>query len=418
MMEQIKYVLVVDPFSSGAAFANRIKSLFGYEVIALITNDRLPPAVMATFRQEDYSQVFHYQSHAETVQQIEAAIGHAPDFIVCGSEPGVYVFDKLCKQWDLLPNVFELSQARRDKHLMQRQLMLDGIRHIPHYKSDDLQDILKWCADNPFDEYVIKPVSSFGTEGVFFCRNTSEVERAFTALIDTLDYSGSRNTELLIEQKIVGTEYVVDAVSSNGEHYVVNIFRYVKQEINGVPIYRQMITEPVDEHAALTNYVKSVLTSLGIRNGTSHNEIIMSAAGPVLVETGARMHGGLGPHLVEECNSHSLIDLSLMARIAPNTLADKTQMQPVLKRYAVEYFLCSPEAGMLKAINIESQCSILESYGFSVCKYKPGDYLEKTTDLVTSYGRVVLFNSDREQLISDAQSVTNLERAGMLISMK
>ncbi|MNE44986.1 hypothetical protein D3C80_1392510 [compost metagenome] len=144
----------------------------------------------------------------------------------------------------------------------------------------------------------------------------------------------------------------------------------------------------------------------------------MSAAGPVLVETGARMHGGLGPHLVEECNSHSLIDLSLMARIAPNELADKTHMQPVLKRYAVEYFLCSPEAGTLKAVNIESQCSILESYGFSVCKYKPGDYLEKTTDLVTSYGRVVLFNSDREQLISDAQSVTDLERAGMLITMK
>lgn len=417
-MGKNKCVLVIDPFSSGAAFANRIKSLFGYDVMALITNDHLPPAIMATFRQEDYSKVFHYQSHTEAVQQIESAIGHAPDFIVCGSEPGVHVFDRLCKEWELLPNIFELSQARRDKHLMQYQLMQDDIRHIPHYKSGNLQDILKWCVDNPFDEYVIKPISSFGTEGVLFCRNISEVERAFNALINTLDYSGSRNAQILIEQKIEGTEYVVDAVSSNGEHYVVNIFRYVKQEINGVPIYRQMITEPVDEHATLISYVKSVLTSLGVRNGTSHNEIIMSDAGPVLVETGARMHGGLGPRLVEECNSHSLIDLSLMARISPNEFAYKTLTKPVLRSYAAEYFLSSPESGILKMVNIESQCLSLKSYGFTVCKYRAGDYLEKTTDLVTSYGRVVLFNSDREQLIADVQSITDSENAGMLITMQ
>ncbi|HDL8052697.1 TPA: ATP-grasp domain-containing protein [Yersinia enterocolitica] len=417
-MEKNKCVLVVDPFSSGAAFANRIKSLFGYDVMALITNDRLPPAIMATFRQEDYSKVFHYQSYTEAVQQIESAIGHAPGFIVCGSEPGVHVFDRLCKEWELLPNIFELSQARRDKHLMQYQLMQDGIRYIPHYKSGNLQDILKWCVDNPFDEYVIKPISSFGTDGVFFCSNISEVEHAFSALTNTLDYSGSRNAQLLIEQKIEGTEYVVDAVSSNGEHYVVNIFRYVKQEINGVPIYHQMITEPMDEHATLISYVKSVLTSLGVRNGTSHNEIIMSDTGPVLVETGARMHGGLGPRLVEECNSHSLIDLSLMARISPNDFADITLTKPVLRRYAAEYFLSSPKSGTLKMVNIASQCSSLKSYGFTVCKYRAGDYLEKTTDLVTSYGRVVLFNSDREQVIADVQSITDLERAGMLITMQ
>jgi L-amino acid ligase len=417
-MKKNKCVLIVDPFSSGAIFADRIKSLYGYDVVALITNNNLPPAVMATFHQEDYSIIFEYQSHQVTVQQIESALGQAPDFIVCGSEPGVLIFDQLCQQWQLLPNVFELSQARRDKYLMQRQLMLDGISYIPHYKSDNLSNILKWCEDNPFIEYVIKPVSSFGTEGVFFCKNASEIEHAFGLLIGTLDYSGSRNAELLIEQKIEGTEYVVDAVSSNGEHFVVNIFRYVKQEIDGVPIYRQMITEPLDEHPTLINYVCSVLTSLGIRNSTSHNEIIMSTDGPVLVESGARMHGGLGPRLVEECNSHSLIDLSLMARISPLDFVDKTHERPVLKQYATEYFLSSPDSGNLEAVNIEPQCLSLKSYGFTVCKYRTGDYLEKTVDLVTSYGRVVLFNVDRMQLIADAGEIADLERKGTLISIQ
>lgn len=412
-----KCVLIVDPFSSGSVFASRIKSLYGYDVVALITNPNLPQAILATFVEEDYSMVFNYHSHLETVQQIESALGKQPDFIVCGSEPGVLVFDQLCEHWQLLPNVFELSHARRDKYFMQHQLKKDDIKYIPHYKSGNLDDILQWCTKNQFDEYVIKPVSSFGTEGVFFCKDVSEVESAFGKLINTFDYSGSKNAELLIEQKIIGTEYVVDAVSSFGQHFVVNIFRYVKQEINGVPIYRQMITEPLEEHPVLISYIKSVLTSLGIRNGTSHNEIIMSATGPVLVESGARMHGGLGPRLVEDCNTHSLIDLSLMARISPREFTDKTSVSPLLKRYALEFFLNSPDAGYLKEVNIESKCSLLKSYGFTVCKYKPGDYINKTVDLVTSYGRVVLVNSDREQLAADAEKITEMESSGVLVTI-
>lgn len=416
-MNKDKYALIVDPFSSGAVFADRIKALYGCKVIALITNRHLPPAVMSTFRQEEYLTVFEYNSLQDTVQEIESSLGGAPDYIVCGSEPGVPVFDLLCKQWDLLPNVFELSQARRDKYLMQRQLMVDGVRHIPHFKSGDLEEILRWCANNPFDEYVIKPVSSFGTEGVFFCKNMYEVEAAFRSLIDTRDYSGIVNKELLIEQKIDGTEYVVDAVTSNGQHFVVNIFRYVKQEVNGVPIYCQMVTEPVEEHTELITYVSSVLTSLGICNGTSHNEVILSADGPVLVETGARMHGGLGPRLVEECNTHSLIDLSLMARISPQEFTDKTSSLPVLTKYAIEYFLKAPGSGTLSKVDVESRCSSLESYGYTICKYAPGDNIAKTVDLVTSYGRVVLFNSDKNQLESDARKIAAWEEADQLISI-
>lgn len=416
-MKRDKYVLIVDPFSSGAAFAERIKTLYGYEVIALITNRHLPPAVMSTFRPHEYLAVFDYKTLQDTVQEIESSLGFAPDHIVCGSEPGVTVFDLLCKHWDLLPNVFELSQARRDKYLMQRQLMMDGVRHIPHFKSGNFEEILQWCADNPFDEYVIKPVSSFGTEGVFFCKNKHEVEAAFSLLIGTFDYSGIVNKELLIEQRIEGTEYVIDAVTSNGQHFVVNIFRYVKQEVNGVPIYCQMVTESLEEHTGIITYVSSVLTSLGIRNGTSHSEVILSADGPVLVETGARMHGGLGPRLVEECNTHSLIDLSLMSRISPREFTDKTCSLPVLKKYAIEYFLKSPTSGTISKIDVESRCSSLESYGFAVCKYTPGEKIAKTIDLVTSYGRVVLFNTDKKQLKLDAERIAAWEEAGLLISI-
>ncbi len=48
----------------------------------------------------------------------------------------------------------------------------------------------------------------------------------------------------------------------------------------------------------------------------------------------------------------------------------------------------------------------------------PGDWLEKTTDLVTSYGRIVLFNSDKTKLIADVRVITELEKKGMLMTLR
>ncbi|QPE17762.1 ATP-grasp domain-containing protein [Providencia rettgeri] len=411
-----KCVLIVDPFSSGATFVGRVKKYFGYDVIALITNNELPAVILNSFKEEDYSFVFYSTSHDDAARQIELYLGRAPDFIVCGSEPGVLIFDQLSNRWNLLPNIFKLSQTRRNKCLMQNRLKLDGIRYIPHYRARKLINMLAWCDENNFAEYVVKPIYSFGTDGVFFCKDKKEVEKAFNLLINTYDYSGNKNNELLIEQKIEGIEYVVDAVTSNGVHFIVNIFRYIKQEVQGVPIYHQMVTEPIEEHLELVNYTKSILTSLGICNGTSHNEIILSSEGPVLVESGARMHGGLGPTIVERCNTHSLIDLSLIVRIDPAKFIEKTRIPPTLHCYGIEYFLSSTNAGYVKEINIENLCGPLESYGLTVCKLKTKDYLEKTVDLITSYGRIVFFNNDREILSSDVKTVVDLEKTGKLIT--
>lgn len=412
------YLLVVDPFSSSAAFAQRAKELYGFDTIALITNRSLPEAVMKTFKKEDYHQVFLYRSLDGTASEIEDFLGQTPDFIICGSESGVNIFDLLCEKWKLPQNIFELSSVRRDKFLMQAQLKNSNIRYIPHFKSGDLSQILQWCEENPFHEYVIKPICSFGSDGVFFCKNIDTIEKIYHKLINTLNYMGHKNSELLIEQKIEGIEYVVDAVSCDGIHFIVNIFKYIKEEVNGVPIYRQMFTEPVSEHPELIQYVKKVLTSLGIVNGASHNEVIMTVNGPVLVESGARMHGGLGPRLVEESNSHSLIDLSLIARISPLDFRNRTLSEPILKKYAAEYFLSAPATGTVSDIDIENNCSALPSYSFTTNALMVGDFICMTVDLVTSYGRIVLINSDRDILKKDVTAIGEMEKKDMLIRIE
>ena len=50
-----------------------------------------------------------------------------------------------------------------------------------------------------------------------------------------------------------------------------------------------------DEHCAeLVEYQKKVVTALGIKNGPTHGEVKWFRGEPVLVEVGARCHGGDG----------------------------------------------------------------------------------------------------------------------------
>ncbi|WP_181442384.1 hypothetical protein [Streptomyces tateyamensis] len=47
----------------------------------------------------------------------------------------------------------------------------------------------------------------------------------------------------------------------------------------------------VGEHPEIAAYVAQALTALGVENGPGHSELILTADGPVLIGTGARMHG-------------------------------------------------------------------------------------------------------------------------------
>lgn len=408
-------LVVIDPFSSGAVFAQRAKALYGYDSIAIITNTQLPHSVMASFRPEDYQKVYYVESIEQTITEVETDLCGQPLWVICGSEPGVLIFDALTQHWQLAPNDVQTSHARRDKYLMQAALKQAGLAYIPFFKSGELAAISDWCEAHTFLAYVVKPIHSFGTDGVFFCDNAVAALSAASKLIGTTDYAGNLNTEVLIEEKIVGDEYVVDAVSCHGQHFIVNMFRYTKVDIDGSPIYRQMAMVDIDEYLDIAEYAKQVLTALGIKNGASHNEIILSPQGPVLVESGARMHGGLGSTLVEKCNSHSLIDLAIMARLSPADFAEQTKKPAQLHQYAIEYFMATPKQGKLLANRVAEVSAQLTSFSHSYCALKAGDFVAKTVDLVTSCGRIVLVHADKNRLLADIEALQTLEKDGQLL---
>ncbi|OKK18584.1 hypothetical protein AMK16_18765 [Streptomyces sp. CB00455] len=357
-----------------------------------------------------------FSDTGQTARAVEELCGGRPDFVICGSEPGVEAFDALAAHWGLRPNSGP-SEARRDKFLMQGRLRDAGVPYIPHHMASDTGSLVEWCAGSGLAEYVVKPVRSFATDGVYFCSDLDEVRAACDRLFGSRDLSGQVITELLVQERLVGPEFVVDSVSLDGTPFVVNMFRYTKETIDGNPVYRAMSSVEVGEHPDIVAYVERALAALGIDNGPAHSELILTADGPVLIETGARMHGGLGPKLVEAASSHSLIDLTLASRVAPQDFRHRTRSMPSLRRGIVECFLSAPVAGLVAANRVRETCGGLDSYLFDTCEQAPGDRIEKTTDLITSYGRVVLANANPEALVRDVRHVLDLDRRGALMEI-
>jgi hypothetical protein len=410
-------LVIVDPFSSGGVFARRAKERHGVDSIAVITSDHLPAGLTASYSPGDFVGEVACTTIPETVRSVERLCGGAPAFILCGSEPGVEVFDDLAEHWGLRPNSGP-SAPRRDKFLMQQRLLDAGVRHIPHHRAADTESIVEWCERSGAAEYVVKPLRSFGTDGVSFCTDLAQVRAACGKLLGSADFSGETIGEVLVEELITGPEFVVDSVSLDGRHFVVNMFRYAKDVVDGAPVYRTMSSVEVGDHPEIAEYVEQVLTALGIEQGAAHSEVIVTADGPTLVETGARMHGGQGPRLVEESSTHSLIDLALAARIAPDDFRWQTRNRPRVHRGVVECFLCAPAAGEVGANRVTELCRELDSYLFDTCRQVPGEYVPKTADLLTSYGRVVLANVDQAALERDARRVLEWDRQGVLLEVK
>ena len=71
---------------------------------------------------------------------------------------------------------------------------------------------------------VVKPVEGAGSDGVSICNARDEVRAAYRAFEGTKNVLGLDNYEVLLQEFLAGTEYVVDTVSLDGLHKVVAIW--------------------------------------------------------------------------------------------------------------------------------------------------------------------------------------------------
>ena len=218
-----------------------------------------------------------------------------------------------------------------DKGEMIKAFSAGGVEHPWfHIVRDRTElDAIKNNIDFPA---VMKPTDNSGSRGVALVTNLAEQETAYS-----YSENASRSGAVIIEEYMCGDEVSVEIMVSDGTPCVLAV---TDKLTTGAPHFVEMghnqpsrlCPETVEKIKDLA--CRAVL-SVGIKSGPAHVEIMSTAAGPKMVELGARMGGDcITTHLVPLSTGIDMIEATI--RTACGQMPD---IAPKFERgSAIRYF--------------------------------------------------------------------------------
>ena len=238
-----------------------------------------------------------------------------------------------------------------DKHAMRVRLRETGVDTTASAVVADLAALRAFVCDHGFP-CVVKPVAGSGSAGVAVVRRDSELASAFERASGRFD--GVPHAGVLIEQFHEGPQFSVEAFSELGEHQVVSITRKFSDPTTFVELGHVASADLTsNQQEDVGAYVERVLEALDVEFGATHTEIVMTAAGPRVIETHVRMGGDEIPALTFEATGVDLAEFVVRQTVGEKVLPD---IRAVLaedrpSRCSAIWFVAAPAAGVLADVS-------------------------------------------------------------------
>lgn len=411
-----RVVCIVDGHSTGAELAKALKEL-GWFLVHVQSREEIPSSYKKGFNPAIFDVLLKLseQNHSGLV---EALRKYHPEFVLAGSEPGVELADLLSASLGLKGNDPKTSSRRRNKYLMAQAISEQGLDCAKQYLVSTRQELLDRIKDIGSRPIVLKPVDAMGSEDVRICFDEYEALDAFKTIIRKKNVVGLLNDTVLIQEFLKGEQYVVNAVSIHGNHKVSEIWHEKRLNIRGVGNiydYETMIPYEGNVQQKLISYTKKVLTALGVEEGASHTEIIFTDRGPVLVETGARMQGGIISDPIIKAIGDSHMTMTLRRYLDPVSFLENISTPYVMTKISRVVNLIMTEGGVVKENNCAKLLATLPSFYMIARTPSIGELVRKTVDLPSKVGHIYLMHDSLSQLDIDYRKIREWEASGELI---
>jgi len=415
--------VLVDPYSTGCLVAEEIGKR-GYKLIALWTKgfaeEMKTHVPLSCESLKYYAEVDDTGDLGETMKAVYKAAGqYRVVTVIAGGEAGVDMADALSERMDVRTNGTDIPN-RRDKKLQQELIKKAGLRSVRQAGGDKFKDIEVFLKTEEYP-IVLKPVESAGSDGVKLCHNFNEAKAHFDLLMKSQMVNGGECPAVLAQEFLRGKEYVVDHVSRDGVHKTTMVWVYDKRPVNGAAfVYFGCVPVPSDSPEAkiLIPYVRRVLDAMGIKNGPSHGEVMMTPDGPCLVEMNCRSHGGDGnwrPLCRALTGGYSQVEGSADAYLDKKAFMMIPDKPPApFKAAGQEVILVSFSRGKVKATPGFEIIKKLESFVYLETGVKVGTTVQHTVDLFTGIGSVILMHRDKDILDKEIQTIRRMEKADEL----
>ena len=399
--EHLGRAVIVDPYSTGAYLAEAF-ARHGVQAVA-VQGTAQPLGRSEHLHHEQYTVVI-----ADGTDSMDAArflkeldVRH----VLAGTESGVPLADRIAYRLGVPGNDPSTSMTRRDKFAMVRALARADLRHARTIEANTDGGARKAAEELGGWPLVVKPAASAGSDHVVIAHDIGEVRAAAGEILGTADLYGRTNQAVIVQQYLIGTQFAVNSVSQHGVHRIVEVWHDRRTDLgDGRLIYDRMdLLAPDDDRIPmLVDYVRACLDALGIVYGPAHSEVMLTADGPVLIETGARLQGGDSVPLMRAATGTSQTDAAVQAALdSPGAHAVRART-PYPYAPVTQCFLQAPADGRISESAIERLRQVPGVAGF-VHTPAPGTAVRRTVDLLSSPGTVYL-SGDCAQRIDEAHA--------------
>ncbi|MBQ7725200.1 MAG: ATP-grasp domain-containing protein [Lachnospiraceae bacterium] len=409
-------IVIVDAFSTGVNFIEDIMNRGFKPVVLWSKRSGHIFDLMAEVRKpiehkyKDSAEfIVECDTYDETLSMVKAL---APKFILPGADLGVELSVRLAADLGLPGNRTERLPAMTNKFLMHQKLIEHGVRGIRGKIVHNWDETLEYYRRGGFKGCVLKPYRGASSVDVRICDSEEELKNAYDEVFAEGNYMGGEEEGMLLQERIVGTEYIVNTVSYAGRHKISALWKHSKKKVAGggmVYNYTETLSRLETGCTSLIRYAFDVLNALGVEYGNVHSEFMIDEKGPVLIEVNCRPMGSdMSAEFLDKIWGHHETDLALDAFLYPDAFCKETDapFRPLAKGLK-KHLITDKEREILSAPIlpiIRRQKSFVKArLGKAV-----SDRLARTVDLDTSAGVVYLANEDERQLIRDRDF---LERA-------
>ncbi|MGE4234375.1 MAG: ATP-grasp domain-containing protein [Bacteriovoracia bacterium] len=416
---------VVDPYSSGGLYAEELRRRGFDQVIAVRSAEEFPVGYEASFKAGDFDSIVVHNDLKDPAKNLIVSELQKlkPRIVLIGAESGVWLGDALSERLGVLTNGTALSLPRRNKfHLKQtlRQAGLSGARVTKQLYTNNVEEMIAWWKkefqSKGIARIVIKPPTSFGTQGVRFAHNEQEIRQAFHSIF------GKRNDLLLINDEVLGefyipgTEYAVNGVVADGIVEITDIWEYERDEVEGgATVYRRDTLIPYDgeRQRVLRAHAQEIVGPLGIKWGPVHIEMKIhpSDGFAEVVELAVRPCGANLPALVKLATGTSQIERAVDAYLQEKSFVHRNGYT-IKKNTSVVFLKASGDESKVMSRAKERVLRSLEGVHSVSFTYQDGQPMKKTRDSDTVLGVIELLHSDANVIEQTVQKIRDMEFSG------
>lgn len=402
-----KHAVIVDPYSGAADFGPAFAAR-GVRAVAVLSTPEPLDAFAAGWQPEKFDEVLCCHDAGKLLATLAA---YDPLCVIAGNESGVELAEVLCDA--LTPaagNDPELRGARRDKWQMAMAVRRAGLPVLRQTCSDSPGAVAAWLRGNGLEDsrLVFKPPKSGGTDGTHVTAPGEDWRECFDRINGAVNPYGQRNAGVLVQEFAEGTEFVVDMFSAGGRHGLVEVCQYRKRAAgNRLGLYdrTEFLAPDAPGVAEVAAYAAKVADAVGVRNGSSHVEVMLTGDGPRLIEIAARLAGTP----LQQASRLATRDCQIDRNVRYVLDGEFTSGYELHQNVSIAC-LSAARAGVLRNAEILLSLRDLPTARMASLPHRTGDNVPKTEDLFTLLGWVMLASPDAGELDRDYAAIREAER--------